>query len=753
MTRTNRLLTPFSLLRLLTLAAWACVAGGILYAQDSGFQNALNVATEQARRTAAAHSDPFGIPRLTGPDGRWITAPVAEWTSGFFPGTLWYLYEHTLDSSLKSAAIRWTKAVEGHKLNSGTHDVGFLVHCSFGNGYRITGAPEYREVLLQAARTLATRFNPRVGCIKSWDWSPQWSFPVIIDNMMNLELLMWASKNGGGDSLAVIATRHALTTMQNHFRPDGSTYHVVNYDPVSGAVLGKQTHQGAADSSVWARGQAWGIYGFTVMYRETRDPRFLTAARRAADYFLAHLPADAVPYWDFDAPGIPDEPRDASAAAITASALLELSSLVTGTDETRYYHGKAIEILRSLCSPAYLGDPASTHAILRHAVGNKPANKEVDVSLVYGDYYLVEALLRATVRPIRFTVSNPLGESLDAATVEIALSQVQPLRAPRITVREYDRPLISQLVDTDGSGEADLLIFRSAFAPHETKTFTVRDGDAPSAAAMTDARFVLPRHDLAWENDRIAFRMYGSVLAGDVNNGIDVWCKRVRYPIVGKWYEGSAKAGKDTYHEDRGEGADFFSVGRSLGAGSCGLLAGDSLLQPGLFTGHRVLATGPIRALFELRYDSAMAFGRSYQVIKRISLDAGNSLNRIEVVYTGLPATDPLILAAGIVRRPQVTASADPGSQWIALWGPTNADPVNGSLGTGIVFPRGGVVRETDRHLMFTAPSRAGQPFVYYAGAAWTRAGDVLTGQAWESLLGSAVRRLGSPLVITREHR
>ncbi len=363
--------------------------------QSPDLMKALGVAGTQARRTIAALGDSLGIPRYTLPDGRWQTSTPSEWTSGFFPGTLWYLYEQSRDTVLRNAAGRWTVLVEGQKLNSRTHDVGFMINCSFGNGYRITGDPRYREVLLQAARTLSGRFNPKVGCIKSWDWPKQWPFPVIIDNMMNLELLMWASRNGGGDTLAAIARSHALRTIENHFRPDGSTFHVVDYDPLTGAVVTRQTHQGTADSSVWARGQAWAIYGFTMMYRETRDPRFLGAARRAAGFFLGHLPPDDVPYWDFDAPGIPNEPRDASAAAIAASALIELARFCPPSGEGYRYRQAATEILSSLCSPEYLADPSSSYGILKHAVGNKPANKEVDVSLVYGDYYFVEALLRA----------------------------------------------------------------------------------------------------------------------------------------------------------------------------------------------------------------------------------------------------------------------------------------------------------------------------------------------------------------------
>jgi pectinesterase len=359
---------------------------------------------------------------------------------------------------------------------------------------------------------------------------------------------------------------------------------------------------------------------------------------------------------------------------------------------------------------------------------------------------LVVCATAAFTQPVTITVTNPLPERRDLETIEVSWNDLGPLSSSRLTVTENARPLVSQVIDAHG--RPALLLFQASFGPLEKKTFTVQAGDPVQASGPTDAQFVMPRQDLAWENDRIAFRMYGSVLAGDVNNGIDVWCKRVRYPIVERWYAASAKAQKDSYHEDHGEGADFFSVGRSLGAGSCALLAGDSLLQPGLFNGHHVLATGPIRAMFELRYDSADAGGRKYHVLKRISLDAGSNLNRIEVVYSGFPAQDTLVVAAGLVLRANTTSVTDPGKRWIALWGPTNADTVNGSLGTGVVMPGQGRTRETTRHILMTGTALPDRPFVYYAGAAWTRAGEVTTRSAWEALLGAAARRLNAPLVV-----
>jgi unsaturated chondroitin disaccharide hydrolase len=268
------------------------------------------------------------------------------------------------------------------------------VYCSFGTGYRLTQDTAYRAVLLQAARTLSTRFNPTIGALRSWDHHrDHWAFPVIIDNMMNLELLFAATRLSGDSSFYRIAVRHANTTLRNHFRPDFSSYHVVDYDTVTGRVIRRMTHQGYADESAWARGQGWALYGYTMCYRETRNKAYLAQAEKVAAFILNHpnLPADKVPYWDFNAPGIPTEPRDASAGAIIASALYELS---TYSPQGTLYRRQADEILRSL-SRGYLARPGGSRGfLLLHSTGAKPANSEVDVPLNYADYYFMEALIR-----------------------------------------------------------------------------------------------------------------------------------------------------------------------------------------------------------------------------------------------------------------------------------------------------------------------------------------------------------------------
>lgn len=318
------------------------------------------------------------------------------WCSGFYPGTLLYLYEETKDAALYTEAERILKVLEKEKLNTGTHDLGFMMFCSFGNANRIAPKPEYKEILLTSARSLSTRFNPKVGCIKSWDSRNAADFLVIIDNMMNLDLLFWATKVSGDSSFYKIAVTHANTTIKNHFRPDYSTYHVINYNAETGGIKQKKTAQGAADESAWARGQAWGLYGFTATYRETKDKHYLDQAKHIADFLLSHpnMPADKIPYWDFNAPGIPNALRDASAGSIIAAALIELSQYVDAASATTYLN-TAATILRSLSSPAYKAAAGKNGGfIIEHGVGHMPNKTEIDVPLTYGDYYFIEAMMR-----------------------------------------------------------------------------------------------------------------------------------------------------------------------------------------------------------------------------------------------------------------------------------------------------------------------------------------------------------------------
>ena len=334
-------------------------------------------------------------PRNSEPDGTLNLVPSKDWTSGFFPGELWFLYEYTQNNFWKKKAQQHTDILEKEKMNGSTHDMGFKVYCSFGNGYRLTQDEHYKEVLLQSARTLATRFKPAAGIIRSWDHSAaKWACPVIIDNMMNLELLFWATKESKDSTFYRIAVDHARTTMKHHFRPDFSSYHVIDYDTITGQVLKKNTHQGFADESAWSRGQAWALYGYTMCYRETRLPEFLEQAQNIEKYLFTHpnMPEDLIPYWDFDAPGIPDEPRDVSAATVIASALYELS--LYDREKGERYRSNADKIIENLTKHYRATLKKDNGFLLLHSTGTKPTNTEVDVPIVYADYYFIEALMR-----------------------------------------------------------------------------------------------------------------------------------------------------------------------------------------------------------------------------------------------------------------------------------------------------------------------------------------------------------------------
>ncbi|OGX87045.1 hypothetical protein BEN47_12095 [Hymenobacter lapidarius] len=332
-------------------------------------------------------------PRSTKEDGTMLLTSSRNWTSGFFAGNLWYLARFTGKDYWRRRAAARTETLEAEKNTTNTHDLGFILNNSFGQGYELTQSPKYREVVLQASATLVRRFNPTVGAIRSWDFAP-FTYPVIVDNLMNLEMLFSASKLSGDPSFAHLAKTHANTDLKHRFRKDHSTYHVLDFDPATGQLRKAMTHQGFADNSCWARGQAWAIYGYTMLYRHTRDPRYLTAAQQAADYFIKQTSkvADRIPYWDFNAPDIPDAPRDVSAATVAASGLLELSKYVKSPKK---YYGAATAMLSSLCTPQYLAAPGTNNFfLLKHATGNKPINSEVDAPLVYADYYLLEALWR-----------------------------------------------------------------------------------------------------------------------------------------------------------------------------------------------------------------------------------------------------------------------------------------------------------------------------------------------------------------------
>ncbi len=335
------------------------------------------------------------------PDSTMYYCNFSDWRSGFFPGSVWYLYELTGDTALMPLANKYTMAIEGAKNLTWHHDVGFIVQCSFGNGLRLTGDSVYKEVVIQAARSLSTRFREVPGIIQSWNvergWQSErgWQCPVIVDNLMNLELLFNATRLTGDSTFYKIAVSHADRTMAEQFRPDGSCYHVIDYDMKTGAVRNRHTAQGYSHESAWSRGQAWAIYGYTVCYRETGDRKYIDQAIKTFNFMKNHkrMPKDLIPYWDMDAPGIPNEPRDASSASCIASALYEISTM--DVENAASYKSYADSIMTSLASPAYravLGE--NKNFVLMHSVGSIPHNSEIDVPLNYADYYFIEALKR-----------------------------------------------------------------------------------------------------------------------------------------------------------------------------------------------------------------------------------------------------------------------------------------------------------------------------------------------------------------------
>ncbi|PZP47345.1 MAG: glucuronyl hydrolase [Pseudopedobacter saltans] len=318
------------------------------------------------------------------------------WCTGFYPGSLWYIFEETGDSDIRKEAERALDVIKPNEYYTGNHDLGFMMFCSFGNAYRLTKDTSYKNVLFQSAHSLSTRYRPGIPAIQSWNKNKNFNCPVIIDNMMNLELLEWVSKNGGNSRYADIALNHANTTLKNHFRPDYSSYHVIDYDSSTGKVLQKRTWQGYSDSSAWARGQGWALYGYTMMYRFTKKKEYLEQAKHVASFILdnPNLPSDKIPYWDFNDPKIPNVPRDASAGALMSSALLEVGQYTSGKERKKYLDN-AVQMIKSLSTATYRSSyGANGGFLLMHSTGALPLKSEIDVPLVYADYYFLEALKR-----------------------------------------------------------------------------------------------------------------------------------------------------------------------------------------------------------------------------------------------------------------------------------------------------------------------------------------------------------------------
>jgi hypothetical protein len=410
------------------------IATPLAHGQAKGCADQVLTLSERHLIDTVAYINASQFPRNTDPtnSNKWIAVDPSDWTSGFFPGWIWYTYEKTLSDSWMIRAKAQTAALQTQDMNATDHDIGFKILGSYGNGYRITRDPSYMNVIQTAAQSLSTLFRPEAGVIESW---PNFDskITVIIDNMMNLELLFFAAKNGGDPNWHNMAVSHALKTMQNHVRANGSTYHVVDYN-TDGTVYRKFTVQGAGTETTWSRGQAWGLYGFTMTYRYTKDARFLETAQRIANYFVDNLPGDYVPYWDFSK--CCTDPRDSSAAAIAAAGLLELSTFVaTQADKEKYYNA-ALNIQASLSSTSYLGDPLITDGILLHGSADVPMASEVNVSLIYGDYYFIQGCYRAEAPPPAPT--NLTGAA--ASDTRIDLTWDPQIPAVRYSVKHSTTP-------------------------------------------------------------------------------------------------------------------------------------------------------------------------------------------------------------------------------------------------------------------------------------------------------------------------
>ena len=359
----------------------------------------------QARKEEKNAIKRMVMPRSIAKDGSLAMVHARDWCSGFFPGSLWQIYKYTNDPYWRQQAISWTWPIEEAKWHKGTHDLGFMMYSSFGKAYENTHEQSYKDVVIQSSRSLITRFNPKVGCIRSWDFNgDNWRFPVIVDNLMNLEMLFRTTQLTGDSIYWRVADTHATTTLKNHFRPDFSSYHVIDYDPQTGEVRKRNTHQGKSDDSFWSRGQAWGLYGYTMCYRFTKSDKYLRQAEAIADFLLGlkNMPGDGIPYWDMKLDEIsdctsekvnPEVPRDASAAAIIASALYELCTYVS-SEKGEQYRKVADKMVNNMHH--HYQAPAGTHYgfLLLHCTGHFPAQSEVDVPLIYGDYYYLEALAR-----------------------------------------------------------------------------------------------------------------------------------------------------------------------------------------------------------------------------------------------------------------------------------------------------------------------------------------------------------------------
>ena len=364
---------------------------------DFDVNNSIKYCKQKLSQTIKHFDEEERLPRsINDGEKHWNGSSINSWTSGFYAGILWRMYELTGETLWSHHANYYTNILEPvRRLPWKTHDFGFMMYYSYGLGYEMTQNPQYKIVLLETADSLATMFNPKVGTLESWPWMKRkrgWPHTTIVDNMMNLELLFWAAENGGNPVYRQLAEQHATKTLQDFMRPDNSTFHVVIYDSIGSDYIKRTTDQGWGDHSTWARGHSWATYGFVKAYKYTDNPTFLEAAENLAYYYLDHVEKDMIPYWDFDAPNIPNEPKDASAAAIMSCALLELGSLSGEISKRNQFYRSGLEILKELSSEKYTTEVRD--AFLTNSVGSRPGNSEITSSLIYTDYFYLEALVK-----------------------------------------------------------------------------------------------------------------------------------------------------------------------------------------------------------------------------------------------------------------------------------------------------------------------------------------------------------------------
>ncbi|MDD3543904.1 MAG: DUF4861 family protein, partial [Kiritimatiellae bacterium] len=628
--------------------------------------------TEQMKAGNGRHPKSFA-------NGKLVTIPPEDWCSGFYPGSLWFLYEYTKDPFWKAEAEKATEIQEKVRHYNGNHDIGFMLMSSVGQALRLgAGTPQrkrrYEEILHDGAAALATRYTDKMKLIRSWGKiGDERSYLVIVDNMMNLELLEWDAKRGGAARSAEIAKNHADMTDGHHFRADGSAFHVLNYNQKTpGKILEYRSGQGACASGAWSRGHSWAIYGFTMMHRETKNPRYLERAIRAADYAINHpnMPADGIPYWDYHAANIPDEERDSSAGAIMASALLELSALAPAA-KAAAYRAFAVRQLRALISDGYFAKRGEIGGfLLKHGVGSKPQfiqggkGGEVDVPLNYADYYLLEALLRF----------KALTEQPEAAS-----------------------------------------------------------------AARVDARHVPERmDDFVWENDFCGMRAYGPKVSeprpageGLVSSGFDVFNKAVPDVMMAETLIRGVKE-KISYHQNNGRGFDNYKVSTGRGCGGVGRMTEDGWRYARNWRTQRVLEKSGQKAVFELGYEAYTIRG---------TVTAGAPFTRFDVLprtgASGKPAAGRDLMGPGLDvsadRRHDGTLKIDLKRGFVANFEPFGVDgDGNGNVMTAILLdPACGPAHLASDETGCLHLLQRGNVFTYYAGAAWSGAGRFTTPDEW----------------------